>query len=115
MNSPTPEKLMNVKLYTSMNILDYANANNVASDLIDITITNENGQTTDIVEGNFIAEADVLYAHVLRDSSSAGGLLEGNHIEGSVHELAISLKSTTRETRLNSVVVNTVPSQGHMN
>lgn len=115
MNTPTPEKPMNVKVYTSMDVVDYSNANNVETNLIELTITNENGQTTSIVEENFLLERDVLYAHVLRDSSSAGGIISGDHMEGSVHEIKADFKSSTQETRLNGIIVSTVPSQGHMN
>ena len=115
MNSQTPEKPLNVKVYTSMDVVDYSNANNVETDIIEMTITNENGQSTTIVEENLLLERDVLYAHVLRDENSVGGLLDGDHIEGSVHEIKADFKSSTQETRINGIIVSTIPSQGHMN
>jgi len=114
MNTQTPEMPENVKVYSSMDVVDYANTNNIESNLIRLTITNEKGQTTSLVEGNFLLDNYNLYAHVLRDSGSAGGILEGDYMEGQVHEIKVDLRSSTQETRINGIIVGTIQSQGHL-
>lgn len=114
MNTQLPEVLKNIKIYTNMDIYDYNNANNVKSSLIQVDITNENGQATSLVESNFLPEERVIYAHILRDSNSTGGLTSGDHVSGSITNVKLSLRNTSIQTKLNNVIVETDLSSGHL-
>ena len=114
MNTQLPETLKNIKIYTDMNIYDYANANNVKSELIRVNITNENGQSTALIEGNYLAEEGVLFSHILRDSGSTGGLVSGNHVSGSITDVKLTLRNNDIQTRINNVIVETDLSSGHL-
>ncbi len=70
LNSRLPIMPLNVSVSHDMNVVDYAQSNAVKASLLSIAISNENGQTSAIVESNFIVEDNRLYAHVLRDSKS---------------------------------------------
>jgi len=77
-------------------------------------LTNENGQATDIVESNFLHEDTVLFAHILRDKNSTGGIIEGEYMIGQLHELLLNLKDTSQEMRINNILVDTDVSAGHI-
>ena len=96
-----------------MSVMDYSQANGVKALLLSIAITNENGQTSAINETNFIAEDNRLYAHILRDSSSAGGLISGNYIIGYLNNFVVSLKDKTQNMRLNSLDIEVQAVSGH--
>ena len=95
-----PVMPMRVVLNHSMNVSDYSQANYVKASLLDIEITNENGQATDIKEVNFLLEDNRLFAYVLRDKNSTGGLVSGRHIRGFNNNFKINLKDFTQENRI---------------
>jgi len=114
MNTQLPEVLKNIKIYTNMDIYDYTNANDVKSELIRVDIDNENGQSTELVEANYLVEERVLYSHILRDSGSAGGLVSGDHVAGSITDVKLTLRNNDIQTRLNNVIIETDLSSGHL-
>lgn len=114
MNTQLPEVLKNIKIYTNMDIYDYNNANDVKSELIRVDIDNENGQSTELIEANYLAEERVLYSHILRDSSSPGGLVSGDHVAGSITDVKLTLRNNDIQTRLNNVIIETDLSSGHL-
>ena len=114
MNTQLPEVLKNIKIYTNMDIYDYNNANDVKSELIRVDIDNENGQSTELVEANYLAEERVLYSHILRDSGSTGGLVSGDHVAGSITDVKLTLRNNDIQTRLNNVIIETDLSSGHL-
>ena len=114
MNTQLPEVPKNIKIYSNMTVADYSQSNDVKATLLDIDLTNENGQATDIVESNFLHEDSVLFAHVLRDKNSTGGLIEGEYMVGQLHELLLNLKDTSQEMRINNILVDTDVSAGHI-
>lgn len=114
MNTQLPEVLKNIKIYTNMDIYDYNNANDIKSELIRVDIDNENGQSTELVEANYFAEERVLYSHILRDSSSPGGLVSGDHVAGSITDVKLTLRNNDIQTRLNNVIIETDLSSGHL-
>lgn len=114
MNTQLPEVLKNIKIYTNMDIYDYNNANDIKSELIRVDIDNENGQSTELVEANYLAEERVLYSHILRDSSSPGGLVSGDHVAGSITDVKLTLRNNDIQTRLNNVIIETDLSSGHL-
>ena len=81
--------------------------------MLSIAINNENGQASAINETNFIAEDNRLYAHILRDSNSPRGLIEGNYIIGYLNNFVVSLKDKTQNMRLNSLDIEIQAVSGH--
>jgi hypothetical protein len=112
-NSRLPIMPLNVSITHNMNVMDYSQANGVKASLLSIAISNENGQASAINETNFIAEDNRLYAHILRDSNSTGGLIEGNYIIGYLNNFVVSLKDKTQNMRLNSLDIEVQPISGH--
>jgi len=113
LNSRLPIMPLNVSVSHDMNVMDYSQSNGVKANLLSIAISNENGQASAINETNFIAEDNRLYAHILRDSSSPGGLIEGNYIIGYLNNFVVSLKDKTQNMRLNSLDIEVQPISGH--
>jgi hypothetical protein len=113
LNSRLPIMPLNVSVSHNMSVMDYSQSNGVKASLLSIAITNENGQTSAINETNFIAEDNRLYAHILRDSSSTGGLISGNYIIGYLNNFVVSLKDKTQNMRLNSLDIEVQPISGH--
>ena len=112
-NSQLPVMPLNVAVLHDMNVTDYTQANYVKSSLLTIDITNENGQTSAINESNWLLEDNRLYAHVMRDSLSAGGLIEGNYIVGFMNNFLLTLKDKTQSMRVNSIDIEVNPISGH--
>ena len=98
-NSVMPIMPQNVIIHHSMNVIDYNQPNKVKASLLDIVITNENGQESDIKEANFLLENNKLYAHVLRDKNG-GGLINGRYIIGYSNIFKLSLKDYSQENRI---------------
>jgi hypothetical protein len=113
LNSRLPVMPLNVSVTHNMNVMDYSQANGVKASLLSIAISNENGQASAINETNFIAEDNRLYAHILRDSTSTGGLIEGNYIVGYLNNFVVSLKDKTQNMRLNSLDIEVQAISGH--
>lgn len=113
LNSRLPIMPLNVSVSHNMSVMDYTQPNGVKASLLSIAITNENGQASAINETNFIAEDNRLYAHILRDSSSTGGLISGNYIIGYLNNFVVSLKDKTQNMRLNSLDIEVQPISGH--
>jgi hypothetical protein len=113
LNSRLPVMPLNVSVTHNMNVVDYAQANGVKTPLLSIAISNENGQASAINETNFIVENNRLYAHILRDSTSTGGLIEGNYIVGYLNNFVVSLKDKTQNMRLNSLDIEVQSVSGH--
>jgi hypothetical protein len=113
LNSRLPIMPLNVSVTHNMNVMDYSQANGVKANLLSIAISNENGQASAINETNFIAEDNRLYAHILRDSNSTGGLIEGNYIISYLTLFTVSLKDKTQNMRLNSLDIEIQAVSGH--
>lgn len=113
LNSRLPIMPLNVSVSHDMNVVDYTQSNGVKASLLSIAINNENGQASAINETNFIAEDNRLYAHILRDSNSPRGLIEGNYIIGYLNNFVVSLKDKTQNMRLNSLDIEIQSVSGH--
>jgi hypothetical protein len=96
-------------------VIDYARANYIKENLLKIIITNENGQRTTIYEDMFILEKGTMYAQLLRDELSAGGLIEGDIMEGSIHQLELIIDNTRTSEQLAILAISLtyVDSHGH--
>lgn len=112
-NSQLPVMPLNVAVLHDMNVTDYNQPNYIKSSLLTIDITNDNGQTSAINETNWLLEDNRIYAHVMRDSSSTGGLIEGNYIVGYLNNFLLTLKDKTQNMRVNSIDIEISPITGH--
>lgn len=113
-NYPFSQVLFNLKVYMNNAIADYANANNVKDPLIEIEITNENGQRTLVLERNFLLEHKTLFAHILRDINSVGGVIDGDHIDGQYNRMKITFNDNTQELQLLNVLLESKESIGNL-
>jgi hypothetical protein len=112
-NSQLPVMPLNVAVLHNMNVIDYNQPNYIKSSLLTVDITNENGQTSAINETNWLLEDNRIYAHVMRDSSSTGGIIEGNYIVGYLNNFLLTLKDKTQNMRVNSIDIEVSPITGH--
>jgi hypothetical protein len=112
-NTVTPIMPLSIVVNHNMNVINYANANYVKSGLMDINITNENGQETNIKEVNFLLEDNKLYAHVMRDINSVGGLVSGRQIRGGINNFKLNLKDNTQENRIFGLILTFDKVSGH--
>jgi len=112
-NSQLPVMPLNVAVLHDMNVIDYNQPNYIKSSLLTIDITNDNGQTSTINETNWLLEDNRIYAHVMRDSSSTGGIIEGNYIVGYLNNFLLTLKDKTQNMRVNSIDIEVSPITGH--
>ena len=123
LNSRLPVNPLNVAIWHNMNVTDYTKAadtngekNYVKDNLLQINITNENGQATQILEGNFLLEDNRLYAHVMRDTNTPSvsiPLIQGNYMVGYLNKFTITMKDKTQSMRINSIDVEIGNVSGH--
>ncbi len=123
LNSRIPVNPLNVAVWHNMNVIDWAKAadingekNFVKDNLLQIDISNENGQSTLIREGNFIVEDNRLYAHVMRDVNTPNfdnPLIQGDYIVGYLNKFVLTLKDKTQNMRVNSIDIEVAPVSGH--
>jgi hypothetical protein len=120
LNSKVPVMPLNVAITHNMNVVDWGQSNGVKSNLLSINITNENGQSTSIVESNFLMEDNRLYAYVLRNELSyragllmSNAIIEGDYIVGYLNKFVVTLKDKTQNMRINSIDVEIAPVSGH--
>jgi hypothetical protein len=123
LNSRLPVNPLNVAIWHNMNVTDYTKAadsngekNYVKDNLLQINITNENGQATQILEGNFLLEDNRLYAHVMRDTNTPNvsiPLIQGNYMVGYLNKFTITMKDKSQSMRINSIDVEIGGVSGH--
>lgn len=111
-NTVIPIIPLNIVLSHNMNVTDYAQQNKVKASVIDIEITNENGQATDIKESNFLLKDNKLYSHVMRDKNN-GTIVNGRFIKGFTNNFKINLKDLTQENRIFGVDISFDKVNGH--
>lgn len=76
---------------------------------IPTSINTSNGQVSELIESDMYEKEDVFFASFLRDSSSPGGLIDGDDLKGNWIRLKLSESNTTIST-LFSVDVRSIPS-----
>lgn len=115
LNSQLPIRPLNISVSHNCSVIDYTQSNAVKSSLLQIDISNENGQASQIYESNFLLEDNRLYANVMRDSNSGGDnpLVAGNYIVGYLNNFLVTLKDRTQNMKINSVEVEFEPVEGH--
>lgn len=112
-NSQMPVRPLNMCINHNMNVIDYNQANYVKSSLITIGLTNENGQSTSIVESNWLMEDNKLYSHILRDANSSKGIIEGDYIVGYLNKITLTMKDTSQAMKINSIDLEVEAVNGH--
>lgn len=112
-NSGVPIMPTNVVIGHNMDVINYANPNYVKSTLFELAITNENGQETSIVEGNFTIEDNKLFAFVMRDELSAGGIINGDFVRGYTNTFTLKLKDNTQLNRIFELEIEVDKVTGH--
>jgi hypothetical protein len=113
LNTGLPVLPWNIAIQHNCNIIDWTTANFVKANLLNILITNENGQSTPINESNLLLEDNRVYAHVLRDTNSTGGIIEGNYMVGYLNKFLLSLTDKTQNMRIVSLDVELERVTGH--
>lgn len=111
-NTIIPIIPLNVVIGHNMNVIDYGQPNKVKSSLLDVNITNENGQETDIKEVNFLIEDNKLFGHVMRDKNN-GGIVNGRFIKGYTNNFKLTLKDMTQENRIFETEISFEQVTGH--
>lgn len=120
LNSRIPVRPINLAISHDMNVVDWTTDNYVKANLLTIDITNENGQSTNLVESNFLMEDNRLYAHVLRNVNSyragvlmTNAIIEGDYIVGYLNKFVVTLKDKSQNMRINSIDVEVDSVSGH--
>ena len=111
-NTIIPIIPLNIVIGHNMDVIDYAQTNKVKSSLLDVNITNENGQETDIKEVNFLTEDNKLFGHVMRDKNN-GGVVNGRYIKGYTNNFKLTLKDMTQENRIFETEISFEQVTGH--
>jgi hypothetical protein len=108
---PSPQILENIGLYLTDNAFCYEANRQVLEDCIEIVITNDRGQETNLINSDFEVNEDVAYAHILRDENSTGGLLGGDEMRDDIFTVQITLKE---DIGIETIIFNENRSSGHI-
>jgi hypothetical protein len=90
--------------------------NELATDIIEVNITNNEGQATRMKSTKFMVDKNMVYGHVLRDFNSAGGLIDGRLMEGYANEVSIVFGDAieTKQIGISIASVGFIVSAGHL-
>jgi len=116
LNTPTPIVLENVTIsQAGADFVDYTQSNNLRTSTFDIDFNNENGQTSKVKDINCLLENKYIYGHVMRDSNSAGGIINGDYMVGSTNKVKLTLTdgNDDRDYKINLISIGYNPSSGH--
>ena len=117
LNSNFPVALENITVaQTGGDFVDYSQTNNIKNGVLQIDIENENGQNTVLYDTNFMLDSRYLFAHVMRDTGSNGGILNGDFMIGSNNKIKLTIKDsndTTNDYKINAISVGYNNSAGH--
>lgn len=96
--------------------IDYTESNYIQSGILQIDIENEKSQTTQLKDVNFIMEDNLLYAHILRDTSGGGTLNTGPHMIGALNKVKFTvndLNDNVNNYGINGIALGYTPTAGH--
>lgn len=123
-NFPSPVKLDVIALKSPVPSDYLQNDDGSNTDIVEpilsqftATISNEEGQSTTIVDANFKEQSRVIYAQVLRDENSGGTnpLIEGDYMIGSSNEVALTINPPVKKRMpLEVVGLGYTPESGHV-
>ena len=116
LNTLTPVTLENVSIsQVGSDFVDYSQSNNLRASTFDIDIDNENSQTTKVKDVNSLLENKFIYGHIMRDSNSSGGIINGDYMVGSTNKVLLTLTdgNDDRDYKINLISIGYNPSSGH--
>ena len=116
-NANMPITLENITVaQTGGDFVDYSQNNNLKSGVLQVDIENENGQNTVLYDANFMLDSKYLFAHIMRDTGSTGGVLNGDFMMGSNNKIKLTIKDsddTSNDYKINAISVGYNNSAGH--
>lgn len=104
-SSPVPIQPVSIVVRHNSDVTDWAQDNYVKQAIMTIVITNENGQQTTITSYMFERENNMLYAEVLMDENSAGGIIEGEIVEGYANAVELTINNTSSPQNQNQLAI----------
>lgn len=107
---PTPELLDNIAIYLTQNSFVWEGGRQKLLDVFDISVTNEEGQWTNLIPSDFEVNESVARAQFYRDINSPGGLRNGYEMRSDIHRFRLTLKNGGVEL----ININSKPSSGHL-
>ena len=116
LNTPKPIVLENITIsQVGSDFVDYSQSNNLRASTFDIDFDNENGQTSKVKDVNCLLENKYIYGHIMRDSNSAGGIINGDYMVGSTNKVKLTLTdgNDDRDYKINLISIGYNPSSGH--
>jgi len=105
----TPQILDNITMFVT-EVFTWSAGKQIVADLFEITVTNEQGQETNLLNTDFEVDESVLHAHFFRDANSPGGLLTGEVMRSDLHKIKITIKGNIG---FETLVINDTKSSGH--
>lgn len=91
--APSPMILENIGIYASENIFEWSNGNQIMKPDIEIQVSNDEGQQTDLLSTDFDVFESVAFAHFFRDTNSTGGILNGDVMRSDIHKFTIKIRN----------------------
>ncbi len=123
-NFPTPVKLDVVAMKSPVPTDYIQNDDGNNTDIVEpipsqfsAVITNEEGQSTTLVDVNFKEQSRLIYAHVMRDENTGGTnpLIEGDYMIGASNEIALTINPPVKKRMpLEVVGLGFTPESGHV-
>lgn len=88
----SPVVLDNISLHLTEDAFEWDQGIQVLKDELSIDVTNDSGQSTDLVHTDFDVNESVAYSFFLRDKNSPGGLLQGYEMRSDIHKFKVNLR-----------------------
>jgi hypothetical protein len=96
-----------IGLMEQSNTIWYAKSNVVSS--VETAVTTNLGQTSNLLSTDFSKKEGVWFASILRDSSSPGGIINGDELKGNLIKFRL-VNEPTEKANLLSVDLRYIPS-----
>ena len=116
LNTPTPITLENVTIsQLGSDFVDFSQSNNLRTSTFDIDFDNENGQTSKVKDVNSLLQDKYIYGHIMRDSNSSGGIINGDFMIGTTNKVKLTITdgNDDRDYKINLLSIGYNPSSGH--
>ena len=116
LNTPTPITLENVTIsQLGSDFVDFNQSNNLRTSTFDVDFDNENGQTSKVKDVNCLLQDKYIYGHIMRDSNSSGGIINGDFMIGTTNKVKLTITdgNDDRDYKINLLSIGYNPSSGH--
>ena len=107
---PFPSILETIGIYMTPDSFDWSNGREILKDVIEISVTNDKGQATNLINTDFDVYENVAYAHFLRNEYSVGGLLTGEVMRDDIFTVTLKIKD---DIGIEMIIFNDNKSSGH--